>query len=145
MGCGCFLVAHTGPWISSLFPIAKLLETGIAVGNFDTYVKTDMGISFFKEHTKRWHMAAGAVAWVPYGWGVMQTYASVEKTEANCGHTLILPVMSERLAKLVTKNVWSSIMSTNKLAQKNRTEHGWKWAAANLNNIKDKVGNRSRE
>ena len=134
-GCGAFMQADNGKWLSELGPLAPLLAAGILMTDMDAFMKTTAGVSFMEEHAVFFPLLPGQVIWVPYGHVVAQVLCHEGKPDVASAHIVMYHVLSTALANELSSTTWNAIVAASEAALNARAESCWKSAAEDFEKL----------
>jgi hypothetical protein len=124
-GVGCLIWPGTlASHYVLLLPVKPILANGIALRDVKSFLETESGLKFLKDHCVVVPFAIGAVLYVPYGYVYLPLFydtASTEgslktmknkKKELTFDTHLVFSIFAPQLAKDLDLDVWTAIVSS---------------------------------
>lgn len=91
-GIPSFLVAFSDPLIVLCMPMAELLEKGICLTDYSSFISTKEGVGFVAQSCKMLRLNIGDAMFAPAGWLLHIVYYSARKEDSNWAHGVHLPL-----------------------------------------------------
>ena len=110
-GVGSAIRALSGPWLVIVVSIAKMLDEGIVLANFDKFVEKEEGNAWCREHCHAFRLDVGMTLFVPWGY-IFQPMFIPEDAALDVGHLLQFTLLSLSLVADVPTNVLNQIFTS---------------------------------
>lgn len=103
-------------WLAT-FDLQILSDAGISAADLASHIETESGKDFMNEHACIVFMAKGAVAWIPFGTGVVVSFCPPSRREVehedSIANVIVATAFSPLLASSVSENLWKNVVLMN--------------------------------
>ena len=126
VGVGSFVYILGGEWVFTMMEVAKMLEKGLVLRDFESFCKTAGCVDFAQENSPSFRLTAGCWMFIPFGFVVIPALIQCDKKDKKCAHFVCYPAMAAALAKKLPPNVWAAIHKESKDCFAAKTENTYK-------------------